>query len=680
MSDTSGPAGPTRPREDVGGGRATPIDQSMIARAIGQLGAIMRGMGRQAGTIADPATRRVEPALQDVPSRTQSEDPRHPWFGPGRPMPPMAPPGAAVGRQWDYPTNYNMQQRPRPLEPTTFEQLRQLADGYDLLRLCIETRKDQLSKIPWKIVPKKKVGQTARQAPDARCEELTRFFQMPDRELNWNGWLRAIMEEMFVTDAVTLYGRKNRGGGMYAVERIDGATIKRVISEDGRAPLPPFAAYQQILKGMPAVDYTIEEMIYAPRNVRTHKVFGYSPVEQIIMTVNIALRRQISQLHFYTEGNIPEALAGVPESWTPQQIGEFQTYWDSIMEGNTAARRHMKFVPGGMDPQFLRSGENLMDQFDEWLARVVCYAFSLPPLPFVKQVNRAVAETAQEASLEEGLEPIMKWVKDLIDLIVVKWWGWYDIEFSWDDDEIPGPEEMVGINTAYVEKGIKSIDEARMDLGLDPWGIGPIIFGIGPNGFAFVEDLKDPAKRDLISGVSQLQNPMVAPGMPGALPGEDPLAGVPPEVMDSIGMGPGAPGVARTADAGGPTMLDGIPPEILARIGMKPNTPKDKQREFINKALRAMSKGDLVPIDEEPIEERLTKMADTVAQMVLNRLRGADEMFKREPAPPPLPPPEPVVVNLPAAPPTPTTVRRAEFTRDAEGKVTGAVIIEEPIA
>jgi hypothetical protein len=40
------------------------------------------------------------------------------------------------------------------------------------------------------------------------------------------------------------------------------------------------------------------------------------------MTVNIALRRQMHQLQYYTEGNVPEALIGVPEAWTPDQIGQ----------------------------------------------------------------------------------------------------------------------------------------------------------------------------------------------------------------------------------------------------------------------------------------------------------------------------------------------------------------------
>jgi hypothetical protein len=50
---------------------------------------------------------------------------------------------------------------------------------------------------------------------------------------------------------------------------------------------------------------------------------------------------------------------------------------------------------------------------------VICFAFSLPPTAFTKQVNRATAETAQEAALEEGLAPLMFWVSPLMSWVVL---------------------------------------------------------------------------------------------------------------------------------------------------------------------------------------------------------------------------------------------------------------------
>ncbi|HLI22063.1 MAG TPA: phage portal protein [Stellaceae bacterium] len=388
------------------------------------------------------------------------------WFGPQQPLPPQAPP-AVAGRQFDYPFGFNLAVTPRSWEPTGFAELRALADSYDLLRAVIETRKDQMERLTWRIRPRALVP--ASSTNDPRLPALTQFFHRPDRQHGWAAWLRMLLEDLLVIDAPVLYKQRTRGGALYALEPIDGATIKRLIDDWGRTPAPPAPAYQQILKGLPAVDYTADELIYAPRNPRIHKAYGFSPVEQVQMSVNIALRRQIYQLQYYTEGNVPEALIGVPENWNPDQIRQFQAYWDSLNAGDTAERRHAKFVPGGVAKTFVPVREPAMkDAFDEWLARVVCYAFSLPPTAFTAQVNRATAENAQDVALSEGLAPLQNWVKHLIDRVIAEELGASDLEFAWDADADADPAATATIATDYVKTGIKSINEVRAELGLPP--------------------------------------------------------------------------------------------------------------------------------------------------------------------------------------------------------------------
>ena len=129
---------------------------------------------------------------------------------------------------------------------------------------------------------------------------------------------------MFVIDAATLYCQRTRTGQLAALAQLDGSTIKRLIDDWGRTPQPYYdplfsspasgggegggmvypPAYQQVLKGLPAVDYSARDIIYRPRNGRAHRVYDYSPVQQVLITVNIALRRQLWQLDYFTEGSI----------------------------------------------------------------------------------------------------------------------------------------------------------------------------------------------------------------------------------------------------------------------------------------------------------------------------------------------------------------------------------------
>jgi hypothetical protein len=43
-----------------------------------------------------------------------------------------------------------------------------------------------------------------------------------------------LVEDMLVIDAATIYPRYTRGGSLYSLDIVDGATIKPLIGEDGR--------------------------------------------------------------------------------------------------------------------------------------------------------------------------------------------------------------------------------------------------------------------------------------------------------------------------------------------------------------------------------------------------------------------------------------------------------------
>jgi hypothetical protein len=385
------------------------------------------------------------------------------WFGPSEPPVAQAPQSRA--RLFDYMPGLNLASRPRqePQGGISFEQLRGLADGYDLLRLVIETRKDQIARLDWTIRPRGRGVSAA----DPRLAQAAALFQYPDREHDWAGWLRMLVEDLLVIDAPCLYPRRTLGGDLYALEVVDGATIKRVLDQRGRTPEPPDPAYQQVLHGVPASDYTRDELLYLPRNIRSHKVYGCSPVEQVVMTVNIALRRQMSQLAYYTEGNVPEALIGVPETWSPDQIGQFQLYWDALLEGDAGARRHARFVPATISKSFVQTREAaLKDDYDDWLARIVCYAFSVSYQALTKEVNRATADSARLQAHQEGLAPLAQWVKGMMDRILSQVLGWPDLEFAWAAEADLDPLTQAQISQIYLSAGVMTVEEVRAGLGL----------------------------------------------------------------------------------------------------------------------------------------------------------------------------------------------------------------------
>ena len=114
-----------------------------------------------------------------------------------------------------------------------------------------------------------------------------------------------------------------------------------MLDETGRRPTPPAPAYEQIIHGRPWVllqdgtradanegevfnDFNDGELIYLPRNPRGNKAYGFSPVEQIVTTINIGLRRQTKEK---LKSQLPKNQLGTstllghryPTSWTKHE-------------------------------------------------------------------------------------------------------------------------------------------------------------------------------------------------------------------------------------------------------------------------------------------------------------------------------------------------------------------------
>jgi len=413
------------------------------------------------GTNVDPGF--IQRVAAGVKFAIRGVDPSN-FFGPSQPLAPVAQ-DKSEGRAFDFPVGVNLRIQPRNTEYNPFSTMRSLADGYDLLRIVIETRKDQIRSFDWEIVPADPKASAEQLAP--QIKQITDFLQMPDREHAWDDWLSILVEDLLVIDAVAVYPAYNRGGKVMALELVDAATITRKITADGRTPMPPDVAYQQIIHGIMANDLTTDDLVYMMRNPRSNRLYGFSPVEQIIMTVNIALRRQMSQLEFYTSGNVPEAIAQVPDNWTPKQIADFQLMWDSMNEGNTAQRRKMRFVPSLKDIVFPKK-DVLKDEYDEWLARIVCYAFSISPTAFVKQQNRATAEQQADTAKEEGLLPLMRWLQNKMNFLIATKLGVPEVKFKWKMENAIDPLKQAQIDKIYVtDTNIYGADEVRERMGLD---------------------------------------------------------------------------------------------------------------------------------------------------------------------------------------------------------------------
>lgn len=400
-------------------------------------------------------------------------------FGPGVPLQPTSalPEQVAGPRQFQYPVAVNTNITPRREYPglTPFEQLRALASIYDVAALCIATRIEEICGLDWAIVAKDKKAQAAEQGT---CDALMTFFQRPDRVNEFPAWLSMSLYDLFTLDAMTIYPKPDRGGGLWGLEVVDGATIKPLLDARGQV-----AAYQQILYGTPWSNYeragdhtddddfahfSPEQLYYRPRWPRSFTPYGFPPSEWIILRVNTALRKQSFDLAHFTDGNIPAAIAAPPDGLlNPEQVAQFEEWFNATLQGDDRARSRIKFLPWRADIktlQELTEGGRYETTLDDWMMKITCAAYGVTPaeIGFTEDVNKSSGDSQENVNERRGLRPLAKWLKQLFDLVIQQRMGCPQLEWQWPNfSEVEDRKLAADIDNIYYGAGAVSSQELR---------------------------------------------------------------------------------------------------------------------------------------------------------------------------------------------------------------------------
>ncbi|MGR3875802.1 phage portal protein (plasmid) [Streptomyces graminifolii] len=381
-------------------------------------------------------------------------------FSPGEPLAPYD--GySRTPRSQDYPTGHNISARPKSNERVSFDTLRGLIDSYDIAQMCIWHRIDSIRALDWSLVPARGFRGDADAAIDLGMKVLAK----PDGQHPFPTWLASWLYDILAFDAGALYRRRNRAGRPIGLTVVDGTTIAPLLDYWGRSPEDPATAYVQFAQGLPWNDLTRRDMVYVPFRPRSNSPYGYAPLESILLNANTDLRFQAYFLQRFTEGNIPAAFASAPESWTPQQIEEFQGYWDAFLMGDQAIKSQIRWMPGGGKIEWSNEKE-FSDGFSLFLMRKTCAAYHVVPadLGFTENVNRSSGESQGDVQHRVGDLPLVSHIEGILSDFLQSDMG-LPVEFAFDTGQ--EKEDRLALAQAwqiYIDSGMASSDEGREEL------------------------------------------------------------------------------------------------------------------------------------------------------------------------------------------------------------------------
>lgn len=389
-------------------------------------------------------------------------------FAPGRPLDQFFPQGQTP-RQWDYTTGFNIAERPRAVESNmSFDTMKNILNSYDVARLCIERREDEIRGLEWSIVPDETVDEKEDMA--SQIKAVTDFFNSPDGQMPFDQWQNAFLDDVLSFDAGTIYKHRTRGGKLGALEVVDGTTIAPMIDFWGHAPDPPAPAFSQFIQGIPSVWLKRDELIYNPFRSNARSPYGTPPVEWLMLTINTDLRWQMSFLQYFTEGSVPDTFMQAPEEFKDaKQIQEFQEMWDALMSGDQSMKHKVKWIPAGAKP--IPAKDTTFDtKFPEFLLKKTCAAFKVTPeeIGFTEDSNRSNSQSQEAIMYRASLVPLCKYLSGIYSRIIRDEFG-LPLKFHFNVGEKSDKLVEAQTHQIYAQIGAEAPDEIRKNiLGLDP--------------------------------------------------------------------------------------------------------------------------------------------------------------------------------------------------------------------
>lgn len=444
---------------------------------------------------------------------------------------------------------------------------------------------------------------------DVAILELTAFWDDPDpiRQLGFDGWRALLVENVLVIDAPAIFahptwmpGRGRLGSDLYALEVLAGDTIKPLIDIRGAPPMPPNPAYQQFLWGIPRTelqqdlldaatrpassppeglageyqmpsgqplgvpggDTGAPQLYYPVYYPQDDSLYGFSNTEQIILTVNLALKRQQWWTSYFTDGTVPAGLLHLPEDWNPSDIREYEETWNALLSGEQAWKHRVKAIPGTTGFSQLKpmiGTDAGITVFDEWLARLTCIGYDVTPdelgLSPKGGLGGAGYSAAQEnVTYRKSLRPLTHWIEKIARRVHARHFNRPDLVLRHMYEEAEDALRHAQEDDLLIKNGTKTQDECRQDRGLDPYegGIGSKPMLVMRTGALLLRD------------VDAMSTSLVTPQAPG-VPLQPPKADVLGQPQPGQPASRGRPGAAEPASgdsaAAGDDSAPGRPPQ-----------------------------------------------------------------------------------------------------------------------
>lgn len=272
--------------------------------------------------------------------------------------------------------------------------------------------------------------------------------------------------------------KRDRSLGIDGFYAVDGATI-RLTPEDGfRGDEDIYAL--QVVQGRIMTGYTLDDLIYEPRNPRSDVIlsgYGLSEVELLVKIVTGYLNALQLNLRGFSENAIPKGVLHLSGEYTKDDLVAFRRYWNSMVKGANSSWSVPVLV--SKDQESKAAFEKFGVDFDEmyfakwmtFLTSIACGIYGMSPSEInfdsfsggtSSPLNGSDTEEKLADSKDKGLRPVLAYYESVFsDFIVSEFSDKFCFRFA-------GLDEADEDKRHELKKLVSTVNEIRAELNMEP--------------------------------------------------------------------------------------------------------------------------------------------------------------------------------------------------------------------
>lgn len=302
----------------------------------------------------------------------------------------------------------------------------------------------------------KDIDKKMTEAEKKRAREIESFFlrtgSVPNsrRKDNFNQFLRKVVRDTLVLDAMVWEHVPNLKGEMVEIWAVDASTIEIVLnsptSENFELPvyqpqtrlgqkIKGDIAYIQRIDGQIVAEFTEAEIAYAVRNPRTdlyYTDFGFSELEQLVEIVTAIVNGITYNSAYFTENSLPQGVLEIVGKYNDEHLEGFKRHWQTITSGAGGKWKvpvlAMEEGQGFKFTNFKNSNRDMeFNQFLEFLFNLTCAVYQIDPneVGFKSwtsgqgRYQSDNTEVKMESSKDKGFVPLMSFLSDTFNSEII---------------------------------------------------------------------------------------------------------------------------------------------------------------------------------------------------------------------------------------------------------------------